>query len=127
MGYSSLGRGRFVCGVRWRLSSLIIVNNLPSQVAVRKNGHGSAAEINLLLVDGGNWNLRIIRTDYCHWGGRSKKMVVWQNYVHCCSRAVDETMSCRLQAHPDSESDSESDAYSAIAPPETPMSLRCSL
>ena len=54
------------------VSSLMIVKTLPSQVPVRKLGSKCTAEINSLLVDSGNWNLRVIRTYYCYWGGKSK-------------------------------------------------------
>ena len=33
------------------VSSLMVVNSLPSQVPVRKMGHESTAELNYLLVD----------------------------------------------------------------------------
>ena len=44
------------------MSSLIIVNTLQSQVSLRMMGYESTAEINWMLVDNSNWNLRAIRT-----------------------------------------------------------------
>ena len=58
------------------VSNLMIVNTLPSQVSVRKMGRESTAETNSLVVDSGRWNLRVMRTYYCYWGGGSKEKVV---------------------------------------------------
>ena len=55
-----------------KVSSRMIVNTLPRQVPVRKMGRESTAEISSLLVHSGYWNLRVIRTFYYYWGGRSE-------------------------------------------------------
>ena len=46
------------------VSSLMIVNNLPTQVPVRNMGHESTPEINSLLVDSGDWNFMVIIRPY---------------------------------------------------------------
>ena len=71
------------------VSILMAANTLANQVPVTEDGYESTAEINSLLVDNSNWNVRMMRTTAIVRVAEVKQHSLVKSLL-LCSRAVGE-------------------------------------